>query len=143
MASADAAPSDAAPSSAPTFTRELLSRHVCTGTFSGMEAGREPMLRIYPPQPAKQWAVFAIAEYEEYEKPGQYGDERQTRFAFVPAEAPGSQWADVVSSLQPNDRVKIAWRHEYVKRTEPGGMSSYPERPVTLLEKLDADPSLS
>ena len=65
------------------------------------------MLRIYPPQPAKSWAVFSIDEYEVYEKPGKYGDEKQSRFAFVPAEQP--DWAEMVNSLQADDRVKIAW----------------------------------
>ena len=108
----------------------------------GVEAGREPMLRIYPPQPAKQWATFAIESYEEYEKPGKYGDEKTEKFAFVPDEQP--DWAELVASLAAGDRVKIAWLHEYVTREEPGEgdnegktfTSKYPERIVTQLEKL-------
>merc|ERR1712167_31605 len=126
----------------PITSRELLSKHVCVATFSGVEAGREPMLRIYPPQPAKQWATFAIESYEEYEKPGKYGDEKTEKFAFVPDEQP--DWAELVASLAAGDRVKIAWLHEYVTREEPGEgdnegktfTSKYPERIVTQLEKL-------
>jgi len=118
-------------------TRELLSRHVAIATFSGTEEGRESMLRIYPPQPPKQWATFAIEEYEEYDKTGKYGDEQQTRFAFVAAEEADAGVVATLGTLTAGDRVRIAWRHEYVTRKEEGGSSSsFPERPVSRLEKL-------
>eukprot|EP00908_Phaeocystis_cordata_P017280 Transcript_28605.p1 GENE.Transcript_28605~~Transcript_28605.p1 ORF type:complete len:233 (+),score=58.42 Transcript_28605:80-778(+) len=41
-------------------SRELLSRHTCLASFAGLEPGREPMLRIFPPQPAKTWARFDV-----------------------------------------------------------------------------------
>ena len=44
------------------FTADLLSRHSTIATFSGFEQGREPMLRVFPPRPAKSWATFAILE---------------------------------------------------------------------------------
>jgi len=119
--------------------RELLSRHVCLASYVGLEAGREPMLRVYPPIPAKQWAVFAIDAYEEYAKPGKYGDEKQQRFAFVPEEQ-NEAVVSTLRSLQPNDRVRIGWRHEYVTRSFGSGeqrtSSSFPERPVDILEIL-------
>ena len=120
-----------------TYTRELLSQHLCTATFTGVEPGREPMLRIFPPQPPKQWATFTIEAYERHEKPGKYGDERQTSFAFVAEEQPEFA-AQVLATLSPGARVKIAWRHDYVTRREAegGGSSSYPERVVELLEML-------
>ena len=94
------------------------------------------MLRVYPPQPAKQWAAFAILSYEEYEKLGKYGDEKQDRFAFLPEEQSDAV-AAAVASLQVNDRVRLSWRHEIVTRTDPEGRSSsVPERPVATLEKL-------
>merc|ERR1719240_178466 len=102
----------------------------------------EPMLRIYPPLPAKMWASFDIESYESYEKSGEYGDEKQTSFAFVPAEETDAHVVKTVNALQHGDRVKIAWRHEYVTRSawskelEMRTSSSYPERPVVLLEKL-------
>ena len=125
-----------------TVSREVLSRHVCTATFTGLEPGMEPMLRIYPPQPAKEWAAFAIDAYEEYEKPGQYGDEQQTKFAFVPLECSNADAVATLSALQPGARVRIAWRHEYVTRSawserlRQRTSASFPERPVVLLERL-------
>jgi hypothetical protein len=125
-------------------TRELLARHTCTAVFCGLEAGREPMLRIFPPQPAKQWARFDIEEYEEYEKPGKYGDEQQTSFAFVPVECEDAAVVATVAALQPADRVRVSWRHEYVTRSawsarlQQRTSSAFPERPVVRLERLPA-----
>ena len=127
---------------ADSISRELLARHVCTATFTGLEPGREPMLRIHPPQPAKTWAAFTIDTYEEYEKPGKYGDEQQGSFAFVPAECSNAEVLATFNTLQPQDRVRISWLHEYVTRSswnaELGARttSSYPERSVEILEKL-------
>merc|ERR1712139_698684 len=119
-----------------TTSRELLSRHVTRATFAGIEPGREPMLRIYPPQPAKMWANFQIDEYFEHEKPGQYGDERTDRFAFV-AEEQSEAIAATLSTLQPGDAVRLAWNHDYVTRTdEGGGVAKFPERPVQQLERI-------
>lgn len=122
--------------------RDLLSSHTCTATFSGIEQGRENMLRIYPPRPPKSWAAFDIDSYEAYEKTGEYGDEKQSRFAFVPAECSDTNITDTVNALPPNARVKISWRHEYVTRSSwsqrlgQRTSSSYPERPVVSLEQL-------
>ena len=123
----------------PSYSREVLSTHETRATFTGVEAGMEPMLRIFPPQPAKQWAVFAITEYISYSKPGQYGDEKTERFAFLPEEQ-----SDAVSAalfaLTPGQTVLLSWEHEYVTRAETidgrETSSSYPERIVTRLEPI-------
>mmetsp|Transcript_122231 Transcript_122231/g.353424 ORF Transcript_122231/g.353424 Transcript_122231/m.353424 type:complete len:101 (-) Transcript_122231:59-361(-) len=100
------------------------------------------MLRIFPPQPAKEWAKFEVIEVHEFEKPGQYGDEVKAGgiFAFVPAEA-SAEVQEVVKTLAPGDRVKMGWNHDYVTKVTPrpdGGQfeSKSPERPVTRLEKM-------
>lgn len=123
----------------PTATeRELLARHVVIATFTGIEPGREPMLRIFPPQPAKNWAAFKIDEYLEFEKPGKYGDDKTDKFAFLPDDADAAI-AATLNTLQPGDRVKLSWHHDYVTRTEEGGgQSKSPERPVQLLERIEA-----
>jgi len=124
------------------FERELLSKHVCTASFSGLEPGREHMLRVFPPRTPKTWAAFAIESYEEYEKPGKYGDAQQQTFAFVPAECTDESVTSAVAVLQAGDRVRLAWRHEYVTRTAwsqrlgQRTSASYPERPVVILEQL-------
>merc|ERR1719231_906830 len=94
------------------------------------------MLRIYPPRPAKSWAAFSIDSYDSYEKHGKYGDEKQERFAFVPAELSDAALKATVDRLQPGDKVKLSWRHEYVTRSAwsqrigQRTSSSFPERPV-------------
>merc|ERR1719215_1844946 len=115
--------------------RDLLARHSTISVFMGLEAGRESMLRVFPPRPAKQWANFEVEEYLEYEKPGEYGDDKGTSFGFVPAELPSdSPILIALQGLQPGSRVRLDWLHEYVTRTTATGMSSSsPERPVQRL----------
>ena len=45
-----------------TYTADMLARHSTLATFTGFEQGREPMLRVFPPRPAKSWATFQIDE---------------------------------------------------------------------------------
>lgn len=125
--------------SGPSFSRDVLSSHETRATYTGVEAGMEPMLRIFPPQPAKQWAVFAITEYISYSKPGQYGDEQTERFAFV-AEEQSEAVSAALAALTPGQNVLLSWDHEYVTRAETidghETSSSYPERIVTKLEPV-------
>ena len=122
--------------------RDVLSRHTCTASFLGLEPGMEPMLRVFPPRPAKTWATFDIEFYEEYEQVGQYGDEQQSRFAFEPAECQDAAVMAALGELKPGDRVFIQWRHEYVTRSsfsarmQQRTSASFPERPVVLLERV-------
>ena len=103
--------------------------------YLGLKQGMEPMLRVYPPRPAKMWAEFEITKYIEYEKPGKYGDEQQKKYAFVPDdETPETQ--GLFAKLSEGDEVLLAWNHDYVTRTEAGGgQSKFPMRPVVMLEK--------
>ena len=52
----------------------------------------------------------------------------------------GDAIAATVAALQPGDKVKLSWSHVYVTRTEfrdgRETSSKYPERGITLLEKL-------
>merc|ERR1712151_976365 len=74
----------------PRISRQELSKHKVYATFEGMLQGREPMMMMYPPMPAKQYAVFRVDEYISYEKPGKYGDAKQVHFEFVPSEQDAS-----------------------------------------------------
>eukprot|EP00756_Hemistasia_phaeocysticola_P021462 Hpha_TRINITY_DN15776_c3_g1::TRINITY_DN15776_c3_g1_i1::g.38780::m.38780 len=115
--------------------RDLLSRHLVIAIYEGLKPGREPMLRIHPPQPAKNWATFKVEEYLEYEKPGQYGDPKSEQFAFVPEEQDESVRA-ALAGINPGDKVKLGWNHDYVTKTDAGGGKiQSPERPVKTLEK--------
>lgn len=42
--------------------RELLSDHAVVAEYTGTKPGREPMLRVFPPRPAKMWAEFKVIE---------------------------------------------------------------------------------
>jgi len=86
-------------------------------------------------------AVFEVVRYLQYEKPGEYGDPRGEEFRFLVQDSMRNPKvpqgiADRVATLQKGDRVRLTWRHEYVTRTEGAGSSSFPERPVVLIEKL-------
>ena len=123
----------------PSYSRNVLSTHETRAIFSAVEAGMEPMLRIFPPQPAKQWAVFAVTEYTSYSKPGQYGDEKTERFAFV-AEEQSEAVRTALAALTPGQTVLLSWEHQYVTRAETidgqESSSSFPERIVTRLEPV-------
>ena len=67
------------------------------------------------------------------EKPGQYGDAQQTVQRFTDLEG---AHAATVAKLKKGDKVRLAWDHNYVTRTENGGESKYPERVITLLETI-------
>ena len=123
-----------------TVKRDLLSSHSTIATFSGLEAGREPMLRIFPPQPAKEWATFDIVEYNSFQKLGEYGDDPQEKFAFVSSEQSVAV-QEALASISKGAQVRLAWRHEYLTKLSRGEdgetfESQYPERTVTLLEPV-------
>jgi len=81
-------------------------------------------------------AKFKIVEYIAYEKPGEYGDEKQEVFVFLMEDNMGNLKVsetvrDTIKSLEKGDQVLLSWDHNYV--TENG--SSSPERTITKLEK--------
>lgn len=120
-----------------TESRELLSRHVCEATYHGVRSGNEALLRVHPPRPTKQWADFAIDKYILHEHLGEHGDGKVETFAFVPSECSDAAVLAVFSQLVSNDRVTIAWNHEYVTRIElDGSTRKFPERQILRLEKL-------
>jgi hypothetical protein len=117
------------------INRETLTRNLVYAVFKGIEE-RPSMVMMIPPPPPKTFAYFEIREYIEYEKPGKYGDNRQSSQAFELLR----QSADVQSfaqQLQPGDIVKLGWTHDYVTRSADGGVtaSKSPDRRVFLLER--------
>ena len=124
--------------------RDTLSTHRTVARFTGYVAGREPLMRIFPPRPAEQWARFAIVLYEAYSKPGQYGDAKVDEFQCVPEEQPAWVGAAIAALAGSSVEVTLAWRHDYVKTltTAADGRvftSSSPERIVTQLTVRGAD----
>jgi hypothetical protein len=122
--------------------RELLSWHETVAKYEGTRF--QPCRHLTSLCPdrcghARTLATFRIVRYLRYEKPGEYGDPKAEQF-HVPVTGPQAsneadpRWDAVVKLLKPGDLVRLDWRHEYVTRDG----SSFPERPVTRMEKITA-----
>jgi hypothetical protein len=120
--------------------RDLLSRHETVAQFEGVNAHKcLGKTSLCPDRcgSSGDMATFKIVKYTAYEKPGKYGDPRQTKFQFlvqdnlknskVPAEI-----KQTVDSLKVGDYVVLHWRHDYVTT----GRSKSPERPIQSLKPI-------
>jgi hypothetical protein len=125
---------------------DVLSVHKTQATFAGLKDHVCKGLTSACPHAcghSGSLAVFRIDAYSAYEKPGAFGDEKQTTFQFlvvdtrknrkVPAEL-----AATLETLEPGDKVVLEWEHRYMDRDG----SRFPVRPVTKLEKLPAPGAL-
>ena len=122
-------------------TRELLSNHETVAVLDGISyrlcRGRTALC----PKDcgdSGEFASFSIQKYLRYEKPGQYGDPQQESFLVQVSDYDKKPKGDprileTVRGLTPGDHVLLSWRHEYVTRQG----SSFPERPVVKLEKIE------
>lgn len=136
-----------APADKPNEKRQLLSTHETVARLKGIAYQQCRGLTAACPDNCGQsgdYATFEIATYVSYKKLGQYGDPKAATYTFqvednhknlkVPAEM-----AKAVRDLTSGDYVLLNWRHDYVTRTEGGGSSSFPERPITKLAAITAD----
>jgi hypothetical protein len=120
--------------------RELLARQETVAEFQGLHYQQCRGLTTLCPDKcgsSGNFARFRIVKYLVYEKPGQYGDPKQEEFIVQVDDNLGqlklpAQQVGIIRGLKPGDFVRLAWRHDYV--TNNGG--SYPERPLTAIEKL-------
>jgi hypothetical protein len=127
-----------------TEKRELLSLHDTVARFAGLHPHTCRGLTSLCPDRcghSGDMAVFDVVRYVRYEKPGQYGDPQGKEFRFLVQDTMKNpkvpqELAARVAALKEGDLVRLTWRHEYVTRTEGGGSSSFPERPVAVIEKL-------
>mmetsp|Transcript_10081 Transcript_10081/g.17563 ORF Transcript_10081/g.17563 Transcript_10081/m.17563 type:complete len:153 (-) Transcript_10081:535-993(-) len=126
-------------------TRDLLAKNVTIARFSQTKDRPCHFRTSLCPNDcghAATVAEFSIERYLEYEKPGEYGDDKTAIFCFDmkrqqgngPAAASQEVFTQKVQTLQPGDWVRLSWLHEYVH--DNGG--HFPERPVTQLEQIDA-----
>jgi hypothetical protein len=88
-----------------------------------------------------EFATFTIVEYLKYEKPGKYGDPRQTQFSFQVSGFDRKPKGDpklrtIVSGLKKGDLVLLGWDHLYGE-VKPGLTS--PVRPVVELRKISQE----
>ncbi len=120
--------------------RELLSQHETVAVFEGVRVHRCMGRTMLCPDncgDSGNLAVFKIAKYIKYEKPGQYGDEKAAKYEFMTSDNKGNkkvgeEMFKTVAGLKPGDLVLLSWRHDYVTK----GGCSFPERTVTFLKKL-------
>lgn len=124
----------------PKQTRELLSSHDTEARFEGIKDHTCLGLTALCPDRcghSGKLATFAIVRYLDYQKPGEYGDPKQERFAFLiednqaNAKVP-SAIRDAVMALKAGDMVRLKWNHDYITQ----GGSKFPERPILSLDPL-------
>jgi hypothetical protein len=117
---------------------DVLASHKATAEFIGTE--RIPcrfMTSLCPDRcnHAHDAARFKILTYEEYEKRGEYGDDKMETLQVSLAEDTGCSNTDKqdlqiiakIKTLSPGQKVKLFWEHIYV--TDETN-SKYPQRPV-------------
>ena len=123
--------------------RDLLSSHDTVAKFTGIADHKCRGLTALCPDRcghSGRMASFEIVKYLAYEKPGQYGDGKQTTFsvliednmknAKVPAET-----LKAIEALKPGTTVHLKWNHDYVTRAG----SKFPERPIVSIEPMTAE----
>ncbi len=144
-ASASAAPKPKPDPAAPGETRELLSEHKTIARLTAIKYHRCMGLTSFCPDNCGEsgdQASFEILAYIDYQKPGEYGDPKSKEYQFLVEDNHKNPklpkaMLDKVKALQPGDLVILNWRHDYVTRTEAGGgISKFPDRPLTTLEKI-------
>ncbi|NP_001267848.1 flp protein [Hydra vulgaris] len=124
-------------------TRDLLSLHETVSRFEGIV--EQPCFFLTSLCPDNcghggSTAVFAIQEYLNYEKPGEYGDPKSEKYHVRlkdSKEATGltKERLDLLKSLVIGDIVLLSWNHDYVHKEG----CSYPERPITKLVRFEHD----
>jgi hypothetical protein len=120
--------------------REMLSKHQTVAQFSGISYHRcLGMTALCPDKCGNSgdMASFRILKYLAYEKPGQYGDEKQKQYEFLVQDNMGNVKvpADIkktIESLKKGDYVLLDWQHDYVTK----GGSKFPERTVLQLKRI-------
>jgi hypothetical protein len=127
---------------------ELLSTHETVAEFTGIEyrACRGATSRC--PEncgSSGEYAVFTIVKYLKYEKPGKYGDaeakDKRIRISDYHKKPAGDPKLNaIIKELKQGDQVLLSWDHNYVtKKYKTGTTGSFPERPITKLEKTDKE----
>lgn len=129
----------------PREKREFLSFHDTTAVFRGIREHKCMGLTSLCPDRcghSGKLASFGILKYEQYEKPGEYGDPKQEEFQFLIEDNMGNRKVPdeirtATLSLKEGEKVRLKWNHDYV--TKNG--ASFPERTVVVLEKINTQES--
>jgi hypothetical protein len=120
--------------------RQTLSKHSTVAQFEGIAYQRCMGLTALCPDQcgsSGDFATFRILKYLGYEKPGEYGDPKQTEFVFQVEDnhknpKVSAEVKSKLAALSKGDYVRLDWVHDYVTK---GGTSS-PERICTRVEKI-------
>lgn len=125
----------------PMEKRELLSSHDTKARFTGLKDHRCMGLTSRCPDQcghSGKLASFEIIEYNNFKKPGEWGDPKQELFQVLIEDNKKNIKVPIaihaaILALKPEDLVHLKWNHDYVTRD---GTSS-PDRVITLLEKQE------
>lgn len=88
---------------------------------------------------ADKLAVFRVIRNEQYNRPGEYGDDKAEPGSPIyisvlkDQEGQDPSVRPFVSGLQPGDTVRFTVEHRYMDQNG----SRYPARPVTRIEKVE------
>ena len=132
------------PAQASSASAEELSTHKTEAVFEGIQQTKCMGRTALCPDRcghAKEVAVFKILKYLDYQKPGEYGDEKQKKY-FMDLKAEKfdgydqTEWIKIANELKPGQVVDLNWEHLYMKK----GGNQFPIRVVSELKpKMAAD----
>ncbi len=120
---------------------EILSTHATVARYDGLILRPCHFMTADCPNDCDHagiYAIFTMVDYVDYQKPGQYGDEKQLEFFLRiadkndnpdPLVAP--ELREEIDDLEKGDIVELDWAHVYI--TDEHG--AYPERIVTRFNK--------
>jgi hypothetical protein len=120
--------------------REVLSKHQTVAQFEKVAYQRCLGMTALCPDKcggSGDFASFRILKYLAYEKPGEYGDPKQTEYIFQVEDNMKNlkitkAMKDIVTALKPGDYLLLDWQHDYV--TADG--TSSPDRVLKKLQKI-------
>eukprot|EP00928_Gymnodinium_smaydae_P089398 TRINITY_DN7336_c0_g1_i2.p2 TRINITY_DN7336_c0_g1~~TRINITY_DN7336_c0_g1_i2.p2 ORF type:complete len:129 (-),score=31.41 TRINITY_DN7336_c0_g1_i2:113-499(-) len=106
-------------------TYELLTREDLTAVFSGMEAGKGGMLRIFGGAPPEDFAVFTVVSVQSVSGSRADRDAPDKKLAFEPSKQSDTV-QKAITKLKEGDKIRLVWEHNLVK-DENG---QHPERTI-------------
>ena len=123
--------------------RKLLATHETESTFDGVQYRKCMGRTMRCPKKcgdSGEYATFTIVKYTKYEQHGKYGG-KQKSFRIQVSDFDKNAKGDpnilkTVRGLKKGDLVNLCWNHDYVTKNR----SSYPERPIVKLEKMEKKP---
>jgi hypothetical protein len=130
----------------PVVVEELLSKHETIAEFKGIRfhscMGRTALCPESCGHSGED-AIFEIKSYTNYQKPGEYGDAKQSTYRIRVSDFSKKPVGDAainefVRKLKKGDQVILNWNHNYVTTKYPDGTQSKgPARTIVKLVRKD------